>query len=134
MSRWTDARPRRSASSRGTGATALRNVPEHAGDLRQPLPALPRPARRADPRQPRRARRALLEQQTGTRWRLAGAEQVGFRHFVQPGDQMELTVKLKELARRRGRRCSGEVTVDGKVVTTRAHSCALVPRVRQSDA
>ena len=35
---------------------------------------------------------ALLEADGGTRWRLAGAEQVGFRHFVGPGDQMELTV------------------------------------------
>src|SRR5437870_12159980 len=39
----------------------------------------------------------LLEQRTGRRWRLAGADRVGFRHFVQPGDQMVLTVKLKDL-------------------------------------
>src|SRR5256885_9452609 len=38
----------------------------------------------------------VLEQETGTQWRLAGAGQVGFRHFVQPGDQLELTVELKE--------------------------------------
>ena len=58
----------------------------------------------------------LLEQRTGKRWRLAGADRVGFRHFVQPGDQIELTVKLKDLGDDEAT-LSGEVTVDGKVVT-----------------
>ena len=58
----------------------------------------------------------LLEQETGRRWRLAGADRVGFRHFVQPGDQIELTVKLKDLGEEEAT-LTGEVTVDGKVVT-----------------
>jgi 3-hydroxyacyl-[acyl-carrier-protein] dehydratase len=67
----------------------------------------------------------LLEEQTGRPWRLAGAEQVRFRHFVQPGDQLELSVELKEL--------SGEVAVlsasarvDGKPVVT-ARQIRLAP-------
>ena len=31
----------------------------------------------------------LLQDHTGHEWRLAGAEQVRFRHFVQPGDQLD---------------------------------------------
>ncbi len=58
----------------------------------------------------------LLEQQTGRRWRLVGAERVAFRHFVQPGDQIVLTVKLKDLNGGEAT-LSGEVSVDGKVVT-----------------
>ena len=58
----------------------------------------------------------LLERRTGRRWRLVGADRVGFRHFVQPGDQIELTVKLSALTDEEAT-LSGEVTVDGKVVT-----------------
>jgi 3-hydroxyacyl-[acyl-carrier-protein] dehydratase len=67
----------------------------------------------------------VLEQETGTQWRLAGAGQVGFRHFVQPGDQLELTVQLKE--RDEGQAIfSGEVKVEGKLVT-RARTLRLAP-------
>ena len=58
----------------------------------------------------------LLEQETGDPWRLAGADRVGFRHFVQPGDQMELTVQLKERSDDEAV-LSGDVKVDGKIVT-----------------
>ncbi len=58
----------------------------------------------------------LLEHETGRRWRLVGAERVGFRHFVQPGDQIVLTVKLKQLADDEAT-LTGEVAVEGKVVT-----------------
>jgi 3-hydroxyacyl-[acyl-carrier-protein] dehydratase len=67
----------------------------------------------------------LLEEDTGRPWRLAAAGQVGFRHFVQPGDQMEVSVTLKE--RTDGAALlSGEVRVDGKVVT-RARELRMVP-------
>ncbi|MGO9977021.1 MAG: 3-hydroxyacyl-ACP dehydratase FabZ family protein [Solirubrobacteraceae bacterium] len=58
----------------------------------------------------------LLEHETGRRWQLVGAERVGFRHFVQPGDQIVLTVKLKQLADDEAT-LTGEVAVEGKVVT-----------------
>ena len=67
----------------------------------------------------------LLEQQTGRKWRLAGAGQVGFRHFVQPGDQMEISVELKERTDDAAT-LSGEVKVDGKLVI-RARQLRLVP-------
>ncbi len=67
----------------------------------------------------------LLEAETGEPWRLAGADQVGFRHFVQPGDQMELAVELKERSDD-GAVLSGDVRVDGKVVT-RARRLRMAP-------
>jgi 3-hydroxyacyl-[acyl-carrier-protein] dehydratase len=57
----------------------------------------------------------LLEQRTGKRWRLAGADRVGFRHFVQPGDQLVLKVKLKDLADGEAT-LTGEVSVEDKLV------------------
>jgi 3-hydroxyacyl-[acyl-carrier-protein] dehydratase len=57
----------------------------------------------------------LLEQRTGKRWRLAGADRVGFRHFVQPGDQLVLNVKLKDLADGEAT-LTGEASVEGKLV------------------
>ncbi len=71
---------------------------------------------------------ALLEADAAARWRLAGAGQVGFRHFVQPGDQMELTVALKERSEESAL-LSGEVKVDGKLVTrARELRMAAAPR------
>ena len=58
----------------------------------------------------------LLQLLTGGRWRLIGADRVAFRHFVQPGDELELTVRLKEIADDEAI-LTGEVTVGGKVVT-----------------
>lgn len=60
---------------------------------------------------------ALLREQGGETWRIAGLSRVRFRHFVQPGDQMELTVELKELTDGLAK-MSAAVRVDGKVVTS----------------
>lgn len=68
----------------------------------------------------------LLERETGRPWRLAGAERIGFRHFVQPGDQLELRVALKERSDSEAV-LTGEATVDGRVVT-RARRLRAVPR------
>jgi 3-hydroxyacyl-[acyl-carrier-protein] dehydratase len=59
----------------------------------------------------------LLAEDTASTWRLAGAETIRYRHFVQPGDQMELTVELKERDADTAV-CAGTVKVDGKPVTT----------------
>jgi 3-hydroxyacyl-[acyl-carrier-protein] dehydratase len=67
----------------------------------------------------------LLEQETGRRWRLVGADRVAFRHFVQPGDQLVLTVKLKDAGESEAT-LSGEVAVDGRVVT-RARKLRAAP-------
>jgi 3-hydroxyacyl-[acyl-carrier-protein] dehydratase len=69
----------------------------------------------------------LLEHETGRRWELAGGDRIGFRHFVQPGDQLELTVKLKDVSDDAAT-LSGEASVDGKLVT-RARVLRARPRV-----
>jgi 3-hydroxyacyl-[acyl-carrier-protein] dehydratase len=67
----------------------------------------------------------LLERRTGKRWRLAGAERVGFRHFVQPGDQLVLGVKLKDIGDEEAT-LTGEASVEGKLVI-RARKLRAVP-------
>jgi 3-hydroxyacyl-[acyl-carrier-protein] dehydratase len=68
----------------------------------------------------------LLEEETGRSWRLAGANQVGFRHFVQPGDQLEITVDLKERGDQEAV-LSAEARVEGRVVT-RARRLRMIPK------
>jgi 3-hydroxyacyl-[acyl-carrier-protein] dehydratase len=67
----------------------------------------------------------LLEQRTGKRWRLRGADRVGFRSFVQPGDQLVLTVKLKDLGDGEAT-LTGEASVGDKLVL-RARKLRAVP-------
>jgi 3-hydroxyacyl-[acyl-carrier-protein] dehydratase len=68
----------------------------------------------------------LLAKKTGAAWRLAKAEQVRFRHFVQPGDQMELSVELKEFSAGAAV-LSASVRVEDRVVAT-ARKLRMVPR------
>ena len=68
----------------------------------------------------------LLSQRTGKPWRLARAETVRFRHFVQPGDQMALSVDLKEFWPTAAV-FSASVKVDDKVVST-ARALRMVPQ------
>jgi 3-hydroxyacyl-[acyl-carrier-protein] dehydratase len=50
-------------------------------------------------------------------WRLAAVERVRFRHYVRPGDQMELSVEVT--ARDAGQlTLSAHVRVDGRVVAS----------------
>jgi 3-hydroxyacyl-[acyl-carrier-protein] dehydratase len=69
---------------------------------------------------------ALLEADTERRWELVGADRVGFRHFVQPGDQLQLSVKLSKRSDDDAV-LSGEAVVDGRVVT-RARKLRMAPR------
>ena len=41
--------------------------------------------------------RVLLAEQAGPAWQLARADRVRYRHFIQPGDQMEIEVEMKDL-------------------------------------
>lgn len=59
----------------------------------------------------------LLRESTPWEWRLAGAEAVRFRRFVQPGDVMVLVVELTEHDAEQAV-CAAHVLVDGKRVTT----------------
>ena len=59
----------------------------------------------------------LLRDHTNRSWRLAGADQVRFRHFVQPGDQLELEVELKDVSDSAAV-LSATARVEGKVMVT----------------
>ena len=101
----------------GKGAKALRNVPHTLAifDTHFPrFPVLPGVLILGSLGQ---LAATLLREQTGKEWRLAGAEQIRYRHFVQPGDQMELSVDLKDLSDDTAT-FSATVRVDGKPVTT----------------
>ena len=58
----------------------------------------------------------LLEEETGKKWRLAGADKVGFRHWAQPGDQMVVRVTLKDRDDSAAT-LTAEALVDDKVIT-----------------
>ena len=67
---------------------------------------------------------ALVEEGGGS-WRLAGGGAIGFRHWVGPGDTMEISVTLK--SKDEGEAIlTSEVKVDGKLVT-RARKLRMVP-------
>jgi 3-hydroxyacyl-[acyl-carrier-protein] dehydratase len=68
--------------------------------------------------------KALLEHDGGI-WRMASAGAVGFRQWVGPGDQMEISVTLKSRSDQEAI-LSAEVKVDGKLVT-RARKLRMVP-------
>jgi 3-hydroxyacyl-[acyl-carrier-protein] dehydratase len=126
MNRWTTL-DRVVSLEPGKGAKGLRNVPNTLAILDSHFPRFPvLPGVLILGSLGELAAR-LLEEQTGRPWRLAGADQVRYRHFVQPGDQMELTVELKE-ASADSALLSGTVRVDSKVMT-QARQLRLVPRV-----
>ena len=109
----------------GSSATAIRNVPNTLAIFDSHFPRFPvLPGVLILGTMGSLAAR-LLEEDTRRSWRLAGANQVGFRHFVQPGDQLEITVDLKE--RGDGEAVlSAEARVEGRVVT-RARKLRMVP-------
>ncbi|GCE14920.1 3-hydroxyacyl-ACP dehydratase FabZ family protein [Tengunoibacter tsumagoiensis] len=62
----------------------------------------------------------LLEIQTEQQWRLHRVKQVSFRHFVQPGDQLQLEVEVKQIEPMRAH-LSGKVFAGGKCMATVRH-------------
>ncbi len=124
MGRWT-ALDRILSLEPGKGGRALRNVPNTLAILDSHFPRFPVLPGVLILGSLGELAAAVLREQTGRPWRLASAGQVRFRHFVRPGDQMELAVELQELSEDAAR-CSGTVRVDGKPVTT-ARELRLVP-------
>ena len=59
----------------------------------------------------------LASRVTGPGWRLACAERLRFRHYVRPGDQMALSVKVLDRSAE-AVAFAGEVRVSGRVVMT----------------
>ncbi len=100
----------------GERATALRNVPNTLAIFDSHFPRFPVLPGVLILGSLGELATELLERETGRRWRLAGAERVGFRRFVQPGDQMELSVELKDRGDDEAI-LSGEAKVEGKLVT-----------------
>ena len=124
MSRWTGLD--RVLSLDGDAGRAVRNVPHTLAILDTHFPRRPVLPGVLILGSLGELATLLLRERTGRSWRLAAAQQVRFRHFIQPGDQMELAVELKELADD-GAILSGTVKVDGRVMTT-ARQLRLVPR------
>jgi 3-hydroxyacyl-[acyl-carrier-protein] dehydratase len=127
MGRWT-ALDRIVSIEPGKGGRALRNVPNTLAILDSHFPRSPILPGVIILGSLGELAGMCLRDQTGRPWRLAGADQVRFRHWVQPGDQMELTVELKEFSEETAL-FSGTVRVDGKPVTT-ARALRLVPDER----
>ena len=109
----------------GKGARAVRNVPNTLAIFDSHFPRFPVLPGVLILGSLGQLAAALLREQTGREWRLAGAEQVRYRHFVQPGDQMELSVELKSLSDAEAV-FGATVRVDGKPVTT-ARQLRLAP-------
>jgi 3-hydroxyacyl-[acyl-carrier-protein] dehydratase len=59
----------------------------------------------------------LLERRTGSKWVLAGADRVRYRHFVRPGDQLHAEVVVTEL-HGSSAVLRGSASVDGSPVAT----------------
>jgi 3-hydroxyacyl-[acyl-carrier-protein] dehydratase len=59
----------------------------------------------------------LLEHRTGSKWVLAGADRVRYRHFVRPGDQLLAEVVMTELRESEAALRAG-ASVDGTPVAT----------------
>jgi 3-hydroxyacyl-[acyl-carrier-protein] dehydratase len=124
MSRWTTL-DRVVSVEPGESGTALRNVPNTLAIFDTHFPrfhVLPGVLILGSLGE---LARLVVEGDGDRKWRLAGAGQVGFRHFVQPGDQLELTVTVKSRSED-SVELSGEAKVDGKVVT-RARRLTLAP-------
>jgi 3-hydroxyacyl-[acyl-carrier-protein] dehydratase len=125
MSRWTTL-DRVVQIDPEKGAKALRNVPNTLSIFDSHFPRFPvMPGVLILGSLAELAGR-LLTQRTGKTWRLARAETVRFRHFVQPGDQIVLSVDLKEFSPTAAV-FSASVKVDDRVVST-ARALRMVPQ------
>jgi 3-hydroxyacyl-[acyl-carrier-protein] dehydratase len=124
MSRWVTL-DRIVSIEPGARATAIRNVPNTLAIFDSHFPRFPVMPGVLMLGSLGALSAKLLEADSSSKWRLAGGGQIGFRHFVQPGDQMEITVELKERSDTTAT-LSGEVKVDGKLVI-RARQLRMEP-------
>jgi 3-hydroxyacyl-[acyl-carrier-protein] dehydratase len=124
FSRWTTLDRVLSVES-GKEATAIRNVPNTLAIFDSHFPRFPVLPGVLMLGSLGALAAHLLEESTGKKWRLAGAGNVGFRHFVQPGDQMVISVQLKDQSDDSAM-LSGDVKVDDKQVI-RARQLRMVP-------
>jgi 3-hydroxyacyl-[acyl-carrier-protein] dehydratase len=109
----------------GTRARAIRNVPNTLAILDTHFPRKPVLPGVLILGSMGQLAALLLRETTGRPWRLVGATRVRYRHFVQPGDTMELVVELKDHDGDHAV-CSATASVDGRAVTT-ASKLRLAP-------
>ena len=110
--RWTDLDDVSVGDGRATGA---RNVTNTLGFLDSHFPRFPVMPGVLILGSLGRLAGALLAEQPGGAWTLRSASRVGFRHFVRPGDRLELTVELVGLQGGRAT-LKGDATVGGTLV------------------
>lgn len=101
----------------GVGATALRNVPQSLAIFDSHFPNRPVLPGVLVLGSMAELAKILLTEGSGGEWRLTGADRVRYRHFIQPGDQMEIVVEIKESAADQAV-LAASVKVDGKLVTS----------------
>jgi 3-hydroxyacyl-[acyl-carrier-protein] dehydratase len=101
----------------GVKATALRNVPQSLAIFDSHFPNRPVLPGVLVLGSMAELAKILLNEAPGGPWRLTGAERVRYRHFIQPGDQMEIEVEIKESGAHR-MVLGASVKVDGKLVTS----------------
>jgi 3-hydroxyacyl-[acyl-carrier-protein] dehydratase len=110
----------------GKGADAVRNVPNTLAIFETHFPRKPvLPGVLILGSLSELAER-LLQEQTGRPWRLASAQQQRFRHFVQPGDSMQLSVELKRFSDDEAV-LAGSVRVEGQLMVS-IRELRLVPK------
>jgi len=125
MSRWLTV-DRVISMEPGKGARGIRNIPNTLAIFHSHFPRFPVLPGVLILGSMGTLAEQLLREQTGRSWRLAGAEQIRYRNFVQPGDQLELIVELQSLSDEVAV-LSGSARVGDKVMTT-ARRLRLVPR------
>jgi 3-hydroxyacyl-[acyl-carrier-protein] dehydratase len=101
----------------GVGATALRNVPQSLAIFDSHFPNRPVLPGVLVLGSMAELAKILLTEESGGEWRLTGADRVRYRHFIQPGDQMEIVVEIKESSAGQVV-LAASVKVDGKLVTS----------------
>jgi 3-hydroxyacyl-[acyl-carrier-protein] dehydratase len=100
----------------GSGGVAIRNVPGTLSIFDSHFPRFPvLPGVLLLETMAQLAGLALGDGSGG--WQLCQAEVVRFRHFVRPGDQAEITVRVLDSTVDAGS-CAATVTVDGRTVAT----------------
>jgi 3-hydroxyacyl-[acyl-carrier-protein] dehydratase len=101
----------------GRRATALRNVPNTLSIFDSHFPRRPvLPGVLVLGTMAELAKVVLAEQQDAP-WHLTRADRIRYRHFIEPGDQMEIEVEVKDADERQAT-LKAVVRVDGKVVTS----------------
>ena len=110
--RWTDLDH---VDVNGGSATGARNVTNTLGFLDSHFPRFPVMPGVLILGSLGRLAGELLAAEPGGSWRLRSAGRVGFRHFVRPGDRLDLSVELVGVEDGRAT-LKGEASVDGKLV------------------